>query len=254
MFKLNRHALPDNYAVVDGCLHQRVVLVTGATGTIGSALSRRLAQLGATLILAGRKVPLLQRLYDQIEAGGGAQPAIYPVNLAGASPADFDQLAETVRTELGRLDAVVHLAADFDALTPLAATSAESWLQTLHTNLSAPLFLTQAMMDLLREGEGGQVVFTVDDLERTTKAYWGAYGVSKAATMAMASILSEESSAAGVAVHVVEPPPVRGAFRTKAFTADVANAAATPDAALDAYCYLLSERPPSGRWLVPPAE
>lgn len=253
MFKLQKHTLAEDYNGDQVDLHDRVILVTGATGTIGSALCKRLAAQGATLILASRKVPNLQRLYDQIERAGGSQPAIYPVNLTGASPADFEQLAQTVQSELGRLDALIHLAAEFDALAPLAATSPEAWMANIHTNLNAPLFLTQAMLDLLRDGDGGQVIFTVDDPERTNKAYWGAYGVSKAATLAMASMLSEEQSEGGVAVHVVQPPPIRGALRTRAFTADVASAAANPDVALDAYCYLLGERPPSGQWLVPPA-
>ena len=86
----------------DGSLRERVVLVTGATGGLGRATSLAAAAAGATVVLLGRKVRALEALYDEIEKRGGPQPAVYPMDLAGATPRDFADLADAAHREQRR--------------------------------------------------------------------------------------------------------------------------------------------------------
>ena len=97
----------DAVVPVAGSLRERVVLVTGATGGLGRACALAAAAAGATVVLLGRKVRPLEALYDEIERGGGAAPAIYPMDLAGATPKDHADLAAAVERECGRLDGIV---------------------------------------------------------------------------------------------------------------------------------------------------
>src|SRR6185295_11168719 len=96
--------LDDAPNVAADALRERVVLVTGATGGLGRATSLAAADAGATVVLLGRKVRALEKLYDEIESRGGAKPAVYPMDLAGATPRDYVDLSDSIEREFGRLD------------------------------------------------------------------------------------------------------------------------------------------------------
>ena len=203
-------------AAADG-LRNRVVLVTGATGGLGRATSLAAAAAGATVVLLGRKVRALEALYDEIERQGGRQPAVYPMDLAGATPRDYADLAASIERECGRLDGIVHAAAHFDGLQPFDQQKPEEWTRTQQVNLTAPFQLTQACMTLLREADDAAIVFVLDDPMRTGKAFWGGYGVAKHALAGLASIVHEETERSRVRTHALLPGPMRTVLRRAAY-------------------------------------
>ena len=182
--------LPAGWAA-GACLSDRVVLITGAAGGLGRAGALAVARAGGTPVLLGRKVRPLEKLYDEIEAAAGVRAAIYPLDLEGATPRDYEEMAATIGREFGRLDGIVHAAAHFAGLQPAAAIDPLDWLRTLHVNLSAPFLLTQACMTLLGSAPDASVVFVLDDLDRVGRAHWGAYGVGKHALAGLVSILHQ---------------------------------------------------------------
>ena len=103
-------------------LSGRVIVITGANGGLGEAAAKACAQAGATVVIIGRKVPKLNRVYDAVNALG-AEPALYPMDLAGADPADYEAMADKVGEELGGIDGLLHCAADFSGLRALETTS-----------------------------------------------------------------------------------------------------------------------------------
>jgi NAD(P)-dependent dehydrogenase (short-subunit alcohol dehydrogenase family) len=198
-------------------LRDRVVLVTGATGGLGRATSLAAAAAGATVVLLGRKVRALESLYDEIERLGGPQPAVYPMDLAGATPRDYADLAASIERECGRLDGVVHAAAHFDGLQPFDQQKPEEWARTQQVNVTAPFQITQACMGLLRQAPDAAIVFVLDDPERTGKAFWGGYGVAKHALAGLASIVHEETENSRVRTHALLPGPMRTVLRRAAY-------------------------------------
>lgn len=198
-------------------LRDRVVLVTGATGGLGRATSLAAAAAGATVVLLGRKVRALESLYDDIERLGAPQPAVYPMDLAGATARDYADLAASIERECGRLDGLVHAAAHFDGLQPFDQQKPEEWMRTQQVNVTAPFQITQACMPLLRQAPDAAIVFVLDDPERTGKAFWGGYGVAKHALAGLASIVHEETENSRVRTHALLPGPMRTVLRRAAY-------------------------------------
>jgi len=231
--------LPAGWRADSDTLSGRVVLIAGATGGLGRAGALAAARAGASVVLLGRNVRRLEKVYDEVAELGRAQPAIYPLDLAGANPKDYAELAQRIDAEFGRLDGVVHGAAFFSALQPLTDIAAEEWLQLLHVNLSAPFLLTQACAPLLQRADSS-VVFVLDDPLRTRRAYWGGYGAAKQGLAGLASILHDEWENSSARVHMLLPPPMRTTLRRAAYYGENTLDLPLPDAAADALVYLLA--------------
>lgn len=214
---------PRTHPSLDG----RTVLITGAGDGLGAALAQACGAAGAEVILLGRTVRKLESVYDRIVEASGPEPAIYPLDLEGAAPNDYAELAERVRDQCGRLDALVHNAATVGDQTPLEFYRPLEWARVLQVNLNGPLLLTQACLSLLRESDRAHVVF-VQDPQRG--AYWGAYGVSKAAATTMAEMLAAETEhEPTLQVHCFDPGPMRTGLRARAWPGALHDEAPPPE-------------------------
>jgi NAD(P)-dependent dehydrogenase (short-subunit alcohol dehydrogenase family) len=228
------------YTPPQDLLSDRIILITGAGDGIGRAAALACAAHGATVVLLGRTIRKLEETYDQIEQAGHPQAAIYPLNLEGATPKDYDDLAATLETEFGRLDGLLHNAALLGALSPIAHQDIELWFKVMQVNLNAPFLLTRACLGLLMKSPDASVVFTSDSVGRQGRAYWGAYGVSKFGIEGLSQILAQEMETnTTVRVNTVNPGPTRTRLRTNAYPGENALALPTPDSLMPAYLYLL---------------
>ncbi|MHB8678843.1 MAG: SDR family NAD(P)-dependent oxidoreductase [Rudaea sp.] len=234
-----RARLPAGWQAPSDYLRERVVLVAGAAGGLGRASALGRARAGASVVLLGRRVARLEKVYDEIVALQAARPAIYPLDLAGATPRDYAELAATLEREFGRLDGIVHAAAHFESLQPAADIEPDDWLRGIHVNVSAPFLLTQASLPLLREAAQASVVFVLDDTQRMSRAYWGAYGVAKHALAGLVPILRAEWESTSVRAHALLPAPMRTRLRGAAYYGENALDLPLPDATADAVVYLL---------------
>jgi NAD(P)-dependent dehydrogenase (short-subunit alcohol dehydrogenase family) len=232
--------MPIDWAPRADSLRDKVVLIVGAAGGLGSAAVLSAARAGAHVVLIGRKVRPLEKVYDQIASLDAQTPAIYPIDLEGATPRDYAELAETLAREYGRLDGIVLAAAQFDGLRPLADTDAKSWMSTLHVNLSAPFLLVQACAGVLHQSQDASVVFVLDDPARVGKAFWGGYGVAKHGLAGLMSILHEEWENGPVRVHGLQPAPMRTMLRRNAYFGENSMQLPSPEDAANAITYLLS--------------
>lgn len=197
----------------------RVVLVSGAHGGLGEAGARACAQAGATVVLLGRRPAKLNRVYDAC-AQLGPEPLLYPLDLEGAAPDDYAELAQRVGSELGRLDGVLHCAAEFRGLTPLEHTDPAAFARAIHVNLTAAWWLSQACLPLLRAAEDGALVFALDDLQRVSQSYWGGYGVAQHGLQALVHMLHAELASTPVRVSALQPGPMRTMLRARAYAED----------------------------------
>jgi NAD(P)-dependent dehydrogenase (short-subunit alcohol dehydrogenase family) len=228
---------------VENLLEGKVILITGAAGGIGEIISKTFAQYGATIILLGRTISKLEKLYDQIEQAGYPQPAIYPLNLEGATPHDYEELANRLGEEFGRLDGLVHNAAMLGGLTPIEHYDVGRWYQILQVNLSAPFMLTKACIPLLKQSNASSVIFTTDSMAKQPKAYWGAYSVAKAGLENMSKMLAEELEEQGnVRFNCLDPGATKTLFRARIYPGENPQTLPLPETLMPAYLYLMSEQ------------
>lgn len=208
-------------------LQDRVILVAGAAGGLGSAAAVACAQAGATVVLLGRKVAPLNRVYDAVKAVG-AEPLLYPMDLEGASPDDHAELAQRIEAELGRLDGLLHCAAEFKGLTPLLHTDPADFARAIHVDLTARWWLTQACLPLLAKSDAGAVVFALDDPTRSGSAFWGGYGLAQQAQATLVGMLQAELGEHGPRVSGLQLGPMRTGLRARAFQPNTDRKARPP--------------------------
>ena len=209
-------------------LDGRVILVVGAHGGLGEAAARACARAGARLVLLGRRVPKLKRLHAAIEGDGG-ECTLYPLDLEGASPDNYAEMAARIGEAHGRLDGVLHCAAEFRGLTPLTLTDPADFARAVHVNLTARWWLTQACLPLLGKATDAAVVFALDAQAPGMRAYWGGYGLAQAAQVALVDMLqSELGPKSPIRVSGLSPGPMRTPLRANAFIAEHDRAAVDP--------------------------
>jgi NAD(P)-dependent dehydrogenase (short-subunit alcohol dehydrogenase family) len=224
------------------CLSGRNILVTGSTSGLGRALALACAKAGATVILSGRSLSKLERLYDVIENMGAPQPAIAPLDLSTASAPDYDHLAQMIGTEFGVLDGLVHCAALLGDRAPLEQYDVPTWCKVLHVNLTAPLILTQVLLPHLRKSASASVLFVSSGVAQNPRPFWGAYAVSKAGLESVRGMLHQElASISNVRVNSVSPGRLRTPMRAAAYPAEDPNTLPTPESVAGAFVYLLCD-------------
>lgn len=229
-----------NYQPPHNHLQGRVILVTGAGQGIGKAAALAFAAQGATVILVGRRVKKLEAVYDEIVAAGGAQPAIFPLNLEKASEAEYTALAEAIYQQIGRLDGMLHNASRFDNLCPLEIHTMEQFNGMLRTNLVAPFALTKACLPLLKRAPDASVLVTSTTGAHHPSAFWGAHAISHGATETMVKIWSQELEVfPSLRINTVIPGPVQSPQRKRSHPGEVHAKLPKPEAIMPLYLYLM---------------
>jgi NAD(P)-dependent dehydrogenase (short-subunit alcohol dehydrogenase family) len=235
--------IPRDFIPDRDLLRGRAILITGAGSGLGRALAIECARAGASVILSGRNSAKLDRVYDEIEALGGPQPAIAALDLAIATAVEYDALARVIGREFGKLDGLVHAAGLLGDRTPLEQYDVPTWCKVLHVNLTAPFILTQVLLPNLRKSEDASIIFVSSGVVKQSRPFWGAYAVSKTGLESVRSMLSEElEGEANIRVNSVNPGRMRTAMRAAAYPAEDPNTVPSAESVSGPFLYLLSAR------------
>lgn len=228
------------YSARPDLLKGRIILVTGAGRGIGEAAAKTYAAHGATVLLLGKNEENLDRVYDEIEAAGHAQPAVIPFNLETALPHQYDELAAMIEREFGRLDGLLHNAAIVGPRTPLEQLSGDNFMRVMQVNVNAAFMLTSTLLPLLRLSEDASVIFTSSSVGRKGRAYWGAYAVSKFATEGLMQVLADElDGVENLRCNSVNPGATRTDMRAKAYPGENPAVNPLPQDIMPLYLYLM---------------
>ena len=228
----------------DGELKDKVILVTGANRGFGLAITMDLSKAGATVIMLGRDLGSLEYAYDAVVDAGYKEPILYPLDLEGATPENYQELQDNVLEKFDKLDGLIHNAAILGAQMPIEQYDIKLWYSTLQINLSAPFMLTQFLIPALAKSEDARILFLSSSVGREARAYWGAYSVSKFGIEGFAKTLSEELEKTNISVNTVNPGKLRTEMRRTAYPAEDSSTVPMPEEKSAAIVYLLSNLSP----------
>ena len=205
----------------------KLALVTGASRGIGAATAEALAAAGAHVVLVARTAKSLEEVEERIHAAGGSA-TIAPVDLAQA-----DSIAKLANAIGGRWDALHCLvlnAAMLGSLTPVEHIDGAEFARLIQLNLIANQALIAAFDPLLRRAERAEVVAVTSSVGARPRAFWGAYGASKAALDALLGAYADETAHAGrIRVHIIDPGATRTRMRSLAFPGEEPESVKPPE-------------------------
>ncbi len=220
-------------------LDKKTILVTGAGDGIGKQAALHYAKFGATVILLGKTVAKLEKVYDEIINNGGNEPAIVPLDLKGATAKHYRDMANTITDQFGYLDGLLHNASVLGHLGPFEQISEQDWQNVFQVNVTSQFLMTQALLPALKKAPQSSVIFTTSSVGLKGRAYWGPYSISKFATQGMMQILADEFDNSNIRCNSINPGGTKTAMRAKAFPAENADNLKTPEEIMPLYLYLM---------------
>ncbi len=219
--------MTDNQDFLSG----KLALVTGASRGIGAATAAALAKAGAHVILVARTAKALEDVEERIhEAGGSA--TIAPLDLTEGE--GIGKLAAAVAERWPSLEVLVLNAATLGSLTPVEHIDSKEYARILTLNVAANQALIAAFDPLLRRSERADVVAITSSVGHEPRAFWGAYGSSKAALENLVLAYGDETERLGkIRVHVVDPGATRTRMRELAFPGEEPESVKPPQVVAD---------------------
>jgi NAD(P)-dependent dehydrogenase (short-subunit alcohol dehydrogenase family) len=205
----------------------KLALVTGASRGIGAAIARALAASGAHVILVARTASALEEVEESIhEAGGSA--TIAPLDLTDGT--SIGKLAAAAAERWGALDILVLNAGMLGSLTPVQDIDPKEYARVLTLNVGANQALIAAFDPLLRKAEKADVVGITSSVGHEPRAFWGAYGSSKAALDNLLGAYADETGHTGrIRIHILNPGPTRTRMRALAYPGEEPESVKPPE-------------------------
>ncbi len=192
-----------------GIMTEKLALVIGASRGLGAALAEALAP-DFHIVAVARTTGALEELDDRIKAKGG-NATLAPMDITNADA--MAQLCRSIYDRWGKLDLWVHAAVHGAPLTPAGHIAQKDWEKSVSINVTATGMLIPFLSPLL--GEQGQAVFFDDP--RGGEKFFGSYGATKAAQVALARSWQAESAKHGPRVTVFEPNSMPTGTRARFF-------------------------------------
>jgi NAD(P)-dependent dehydrogenase (short-subunit alcohol dehydrogenase family) len=226
----------------------KIALVTGASRGIGAATAQALAAQGAHVIITARTAKDLESVEDAIFAAGGSA-TIAPLDLTDGD--SIARLAAAVTERWGKLDILVLNAAMLGTLAPVPAIDGAEFARLFTLNVTAQQVLIASFDALLRKSDAGRLIALTSSVGASPRAFWGAYGASKAALENLVVSYGEEvKNLSSVRVAIVDPGKTRTKMRAAAYPGEDPATVKEPSVVADAIVELLQSEFVTGHRLV----
>jgi NAD(P)-dependent dehydrogenase (short-subunit alcohol dehydrogenase family) len=222
-----------------GALEGQIALVTGASRGIGAATAEALAAAGAHVILTARTANGLEAVEERIHSAGGTA-TIAPLDLTDAE--SIGRLATAVSERWKKLDMLVLNAAMLGTLAPVQHLDAAEFARVFTLNVSAQVAMIAAFDALLRRSESARLIGVTSSVGARPRAFWGAYGASKAAFDTLLGSYAEENRTTGrIKVAILDPGATRTKMRASAYPGEDPNTLKDPKVVAARIAALLTE-------------
>jgi len=222
----------------------KLALVTGASRGIGAATAEALAAAGAHVILVARTGSALEQVEDRIHQADGSA-TIAPLDLTDGE--SIAKLGAAVTERWEKLDIIVLNAAMLGSLTPVEHIDPKEYSRILTLNVGSNQALIAAFDPLLRKAKRADVVGITSSVGHEPRAFWGAYGSSKAALENLLGAYADETEHTGrVRVHIVDPGATRTRMRQLAFPGEEPESVKPPETVAEFILRRLTSDVPTG--------
>jgi len=219
-------------------LEGKTALVTGASRGIGAAIAEALGAQGAHVVITARSAADLEQVEERIHRAGGSA-TIAPLDLTESD--SIARLAAAVSERWTALDLLVLNAATLGSLTPVAQIDGKELNRVFTLNVLASQALIAGFDPLLRRSDGGRLVAITSKVGREPRAYWGAYGASKAALETLVLAYGEEvKNLSPLKVAIVDPGATATQMRARAYPGEDPATLKPPSAVAEAVVAMLS--------------
>jgi len=183
-------------------LHEKVVLISGAAGALGSAVTREFARTEARLALTGRSEQKLERLAAEVGL---------PAERIFTAPADVAQadgvkdLMEAITAHFGRVDVLLNTVGGWSGGKPVGETEVEQWERMLTLNLRSAFLLSRTVLPLMLESGWGRIVHVSSKTAVAPRARQAGYAVAKMGVITLTEVIAAEVKGTGVTANVILP-------------------------------------------------
>ena len=206
----------------------RIAFVTGASRGIGRAAALGLAKAGAQVIACARGKAGLEELDDEIFAATGQHATLIPFDITDGD--SFDRLTSALYERFGRIDVVVHAAGILGTLTPVTHVEVKDFDRIVSVNLTASWRLLRALEPLLRLSPSARAIFLTTSASVTEgRAFWGAYGATKAAMETLVRAWADEIEVTPIRAALLSPGAMRTKMRASAYPGEDPMSLPHPD-------------------------
>ncbi len=191
----------------------RLALITGASRGIGAATAEALAAAGYHVVLTARTAAGLEDVENRIHDAGGSA-TIAPMDLTDGD--SIGRLATAISGRWDALDVLVLNAAMLGTLTPVPHIDPKEFARVMTLNVTAQATIIAAFDAMLRASKDARVIGVTSSVGATPRAYWGAYGASKAAFDTLLGSYADETGGR-IKVAILDPGATRTAMRARAY-------------------------------------
>jgi NAD(P)-dependent dehydrogenase (short-subunit alcohol dehydrogenase family) len=193
---------------MDFSLHGKVALITGASRGIGKAIAVGMAQAGADLAIASRKLPELEKTADEIRKTGRK---CLPIAAHIGRIEEIKSLVKKVREEYGKIDILVNNAATNPSMASALDVEERAWDSVMNLNLKGLFFLSQAVAGIMKENGGGKII-NIASIAGISPDILPIYSISKAGVIMATKVMAQQWAPYNIRANVVAPGMTKTGF------------------------------------------
>ncbi|MEW6187985.1 MAG: glucose 1-dehydrogenase [Thermodesulfobacteriota bacterium] len=193
---------------MDFSLNGKVALITGGSRGIGKALAIGMAQAGADIAIAGRKLPDLEKTAEEIRTTG---KKCLPVAAHIGRSEDRDNLVKRVVEEFGRIDILINNAATNPTMVPALDIDDRAWDSIMNLNLKGLFFLSQTVARIMKQQGGGKII-NIASIAGISPDILPVYSISKAGVIMATKVMAQQWAQFNIRANVVAPGMVKTGF------------------------------------------
>ncbi len=223
-------------------LEKQVIVLTGAYGSLGTAIAYDLVKRGAQLVLLGRRAKPLNQLSDAISKLGYPTPQSFTLDFRDLNQDKLNDLLDTLCKCHTTVHGLVHAAAMLGILTSAAHYPPALWQEVQQVNVTAPILLTQGLLPLMQAAEHASIIMTATEFNNRKIAYWGAFAIAQASQNTFFKLISDELAHTSIAAHQVIPMHTKSRLRAQALPAEDTTPLQEPSQLAPLYSFLLEKK------------